>query len=262
MRPSRSLTRAAALVPSRLSPRLARVKNNLGQRTLFASGRPMSRREGSIVEAIRLDGQRPEPHFNLSRLYTRTVRLDKARERFGQASALDPDRVAQWNEDLDPNLNRFVVDMGLTADALTRREADALLSPSPLATRAWLRIAGPVPEAAAPMGAVVAMTLFGLLAAVRRRSVVVVPCSRCAMSAEVHLGAPESAPLCEQCQNLFIRNIPVDRRVRFEKEERIARYASLRLWGVRVGALVFPGFDAFLRDAPSKAVSSRGSPSS
>jgi hypothetical protein len=175
------------------------------------------------------------------------VRLDKARERFGEASALDPERVARWNEDLDPNLNRFVVDMGLTADALTRREADALLAPSPLATRAWLRLAGPVPEAAAPMAAAVTMLAFAVLAGVRRRSVIVVPCSRCALAAEVHLGAPESAPLCEQCQNLFIRNIPVDRRVRFEKEERIARYAAFRLWAVRLGALFFPGLASFLR---------------
>jgi tetratricopeptide (TPR) repeat protein len=99
-----SLTRAAAHVQAG-EPEAARIQNDLGN-ALFASGRPMAA-EKAYLEAIRLDGQRPEPHFNLSRLYTRTVRLDKARERFGQASALDPDRVAQWNEDLDPNLNRF-----------------------------------------------------------------------------------------------------------------------------------------------------------
>ncbi len=239
-----SLTRAASHVPPG-DPEAARIQNDLGN-ALFASGRPNAA-EKAYLEAIRLDGKRPEPYFNISRLYTRTVRLDKARERFGEASALDPERVARWNEDLDPNLNRFVVDLGLSADALTHREVDTLLSPSPLATRAWLRLAGPVPEAAAPMGASVVLVAFTVLAAVRRRSLVVVPCSRCALSAEVHLGAPESAPLCEQCQNLFIRNIPVDRRVRFEKEERIARYAAVRLWGVRAGALVFPGFASFLR---------------
>jgi len=239
-----SLDGAARHVPPG-NAEAARLQNDLGN-AFFASGRSNAA-EKAYLEAIRLDRRLPEPYFNISRLYTRTARVDKARERFAEGSALDPERVARWNADFDPNLNRFVVDLGLSADALTRRELETLLAPSPLATRAWLRLAGPVPEAVAPLGALVVLVVFTLLALIRRRTIVVVPCSRCAFSAEVHLGGPESAPLCEQCQNLFIRNIPVDRRVRFEKEERIARYAALRLWGLRAGGLVFPGFASFLR---------------
>ena len=68
--------------------------------------------------------------------------------------------------------------------------------------------------------------------------------------AEVDLGAAETAPLCEQCHNLFIRNIPVDRRIRFEKEERIARVRTLRLWGLRAAALVLPGLPSFVTGHP------------
>ena len=122
--------------------------------------------------------------------------------------------------------------------------------PTVLSNRAWLRLAGPVPEIIAPAGGVVLLLLFGVAAGLRTRSRIAVPCSRCANAAEVRLGAPETAPLCEQCNNLFIRNIPVDRRIRFEKEERIARFRLVRRWGLRASSLALPGLPSLLQGHP------------
>jgi Tfp pilus assembly protein PilF len=243
----KTLRRAAALVPAG-SPEAGLVKNNLAN-TLFATGRALSA-EKLYVEAIGLLPKAPEPYFNLSRLYTRTTQLEKARARFAEASALDPDRVAKWNEDTELNLNRWVADMDLSTDLLTRRELATLFAPSPLASRAWLQLAGPVPEYVAPVGCVATLLTFVVLGTFRKRLRIMAPCSRCALAAEVDLGAAETAPLCEQCHNLFIRNIPVDRRIRFEKEERIARVRTLRLWSLRGAALALPGLPSFVTGHP------------
>ena len=228
------------------------VRNNLAN-ALFAQGRPLEA-EKLYNEAISLLVQSPEPRFNLSRLYTRMGRLEQARKAFADASNLDPDRVASWNDDLDLNLNRFVVDMELSTESLTRRELATLFAPTVLSSRAWLRFAGPVPEAIAPVAAVVFLALVGVLGAMRKRMRLVVPCSRCAHAAEVLLGAQETAPLCEQCNNLFVRNIPVDRRIRFEKEERIARYRLVRQWGLRGASILLPGLPAMLSGHPLRGV--------
>ena len=247
----RALRQAAANVPPG-TPEAGLVKNNLAN-ALFASGRPVSA-EALYAEAATLLPGVPEPNFNLSRLHTRTTRLEKARERFALASAANPNRVAQWNDDLDLNLNRFVVDMELSADLLTRRELENVFAASPLAARAWLRLAGPVSEFVAPIGCAVTLLVFlGLLAA-RKRLRVAIPCSRCALAAEVDLGSPDTAPLCEQCQNLFVRNIPVDRRIRFEKEERIARYRVVRQWSIRATSLVLPGLASFVTGHPLRGL--------
>lgn len=244
-----TLRQALAHVPAG-SPESGLVRNNLGN-ALFAGGR-VAEAERQFQQAIQALPKAPEPAFNLSRLYTRTTRLETAQASFAAASALDPDRVALWNEDVDLNLNRFVVDMDLPADLLTARELQSLLAPSPLAARAWHQIAGPVPELVAPAGCMATLVAFGLLSVGRRRLRVVLPCSRCAMAAEVDRSAPETAPLCEQCHNLFIRNIPVDRRIRFEKEERIARYRTFRQWGLRSASVVLPGLSSFLTGHPAR----------
>lgn len=247
----KTLRRAAALVPS-ATPEAGLVANNLAN-ALFATGRAQSA-EKLYLDAIALLPKAPEPYFNLSRLYTRTTQLEKARARFAEASALNPDHVAKWNEDTDLNLNRWVVDLDLSADLLTRRELSTLFAPSSLANRAWLQLAGPVPEFVAPVGCVTTLLAFVVLRLSRKRLRIMSPCSRCALAAEVDLGAAETAPLCEQCHNLFIRNIPVDRRIRFEKEERIARVRTFRLWGLRSAALVLPGLPSFVTGHPLRGM--------
>ncbi len=241
------LEKAAAAAPT--GGEAGTVQNNLGN-AWFASGRPKAA-EAAYRAAIRQTPGEPAPYFNLHRLYQRTGRPQQAAEPLQSASKLDPRRVAAWTEDDDPSANRFVVDMDLPASSLTRRTVTDLLAPTDLATRGWLTLAGPVPEMAAPVGAVVTLLVCLTLALMRKRLRLTWPCGRCGRPAPVDLVAgPPERPLCGQCENLFVKNVPVDRRVRFEKEEAIARYASLRRWATRVAGVAMPGLVGLVRGEP------------
>jgi len=227
------------------------VMNNLAN-ARFASGR--SERAVTLYrEAAGLMPERAEPLFNLSRLYTRTGQLEQAKVEFSRALALETGRVSGWSDDNDLNLNRYVVDMPLEASGLLKREVSALFAPSPLAARAWLRLAGPVPEGAAPALAGASLVAFVILSASASRRKVVLACPRCGRGAEKRATSTESAPLCEQCHSLFVRNLPVDRRVRFEKDEEIARYRIARRWSLGVGGALIPGLGFALQGHPGRA---------
>ena len=228
------------------------VMNNLAN-ARFASGR--SERAVTLYrEAAALLPGRAEPLFNLSRLYTRTGQLEQSKVEFNRALALETARVSGWSDDTDLNLNRYVVDMPLEASGLLKREVDALFAPSPLAARAWLRLAGPVPEAVAPALACAALIAFAVLSASAGRRKVVLACPRCGRGAEKRATSTESAPLCEQCHSLFVRNLPVDRRVRFDKDEEIARYRTARTWSLGLGGALMPGFGSALQGHPGRAM--------
>lgn len=241
------LRRAEAAAPAQTAS-MGLVKNNLAN-ALFATGRHQSA-EALYKEAAVLLPRQPEPAFNLSRVYTRTGRIDDAKGQFARASALDSDRVAAWNDQLDLNLNRYVIDLALPSSALTIRELHDVLAKTVLASKAWSLIAGPVPEVAAPVLAAVSALAFLTILVSRRRIRVRVPCSRCARAADQRLTERASAALCEQCHSLFVRNIPVDRRVRFEKDEQIARWRAVRIWGTRLSGLIGPGVAAFVTGSP------------
>jgi tetratricopeptide (TPR) repeat protein len=225
------------------------VANNLGN-VMFAMGRLQSA-EQAYQRAVAALPSAAEPVFNLHRLYQRQTRLEESKEQMAKASGLSPERVATWNEDAEPNLNRYVVDLELPADQLTRRAFADLFSPTPLAARLWQVAAGPVPEMAAPLFAALALLLFGVLRALQSRMRVTRPCSRCADPAPVRLADEgESGRLCEPCTNLFVRNMPVDRRVRFQKEVEIGRTQLALRWGTRAAGLALPGLAGFMRGRP------------
>ncbi len=219
--------------------------NNLGN-LWFATGR--AKTAAAAYEKAR--GLLPTalaPPFNLYRLYHRTGKNESATAALGAASSIDAKRVAEWNADEDRHLNRYVVDLEIPADVLVERSLTQLFAPTAFSSRAWQVFAGPIPELAAPFAASLTLALFGLITMARKRMHLSWPCDRCGRPADwvVPEGRPED-PLCEQCLNLFVRNVPVDRRVRFEKEEAIGRYTSMLQWGTRAAGIVFPGFVSVL----------------
>ncbi len=225
------------------------VANNLGN-VRFAMGRLQSA-ERAYQQAVAALPNAVEPVFNLHRLYQRQTRLGESNEQMSKASALAPERVATWNEDAEPNLNRYVVDLELPADQLTRRAFSDLFSPTPLAARLWQVAAGPVPEMAAPLFAAITILLFGVLRAAQSRLRVTRPCSRCAHPAPVRLADEgEGGRLCEPCTNLFVRNLPVDRRIRYQKEVAIGRLQLALRWGTRIAGLLLPGLAGLMRGRP------------
>jgi len=220
--------------------------NNLGNVEL-AAGRPLAA-AAAYERARELAPRAPEPVFNMHRLQLATGEEEAAKRTVQEATALDTERVTAWSDDDARQLNRYVVDMDLPADVLTGRALSNVLAPTPFAHRVWVVLAGPVPEMAAPIGAGALMLVFVGTFGLRKRLRLTWPCSRCGRAAEVFVvdGPPEN-PMCEQCVNLFVRNIPVDRRIRFEKELAVARFQSVRRWGTRVAGLVLPGFGALVR---------------
>lgn len=225
------------------------VQNNLAN-AYFAAGRAKSA-ELAYDQARKHLPDEPGPLFNLHRLYQRTGRADLASPLMAQASKLDAQRVAAWTESDTPTANQFVVDLDLPATSMTRRAAADLLAPTDLSHRAWLTLAGPVPAMGAPIGAAMTLLLFGVLTALQPRLRLTWPCGRCGRPATVFLaqGRPDR-PQCDQCLNLFVRNVPVDRRVRFEKEEAIERHEAVRRWATRIGGAVVPGLAGLARGRP------------
>lgn len=218
----------------------ASVLNNLGN-VRFAQGRPKAA-EDAYNKARRRAREAAQPHFNLHRLYRRLGRSDDAEQAIQQASAVDAQAVAAWSQDEEPTVNRYVVDMPLPTTTLTRLAMADLFADTPFARRAWVVLAGPVPEMTAPFAALATLIVFGVLARLRPRMRLTWPCMRCARPAPSNLaGGPPDHPQCEQCVNLFVRNIPVDRRVRYQKEQTVARFSAFRRWGTRALGLFVPG---------------------
>lgn len=225
------------------------IYNNLGN-VLFALGHAGPAEE-AYQKARRRAREAPEPPFNLHRLYRRSGRADDAESAIQQASGIDAQLVAAWSQDDEPSVNRYVVDMELPASALIGRAMQDVLADTPLARRSWVMLAGPVPEMSAPLAALATLAIFVLIGRLRSRMRLTWPCVRCARPAPSPIAdGPPAHPQCEQCVNLFVRNIPVDRRVRFQKEQTVSRYSALRRWGTRGLGLLVPGTVDLVRGNP------------
>lgn len=242
-----SLLQAAADAAPR-GAAAATVHNNLGN-ALFAAGRGADA-EAAYKKAQTINPRAAEPLFNQHRLYRRMGRKAEAAEAMTAASAADRTAVSRWNQDDDLSLNRYVVDMPLPANLLTRRAFADLLSPTPLATRAWVLIAGPLPELTAPLGATV--TLLGCLVVfgMRRRLRLSWPCARTGRPVQVFMihGRPQ-LPLDDEYVAVFVHNKPVDRTVRYKLEATMSRWSAVQRWGTRICGLV-PGLLGMVRGRP------------
>lgn len=224
------------------------VQNNLGN-AFFAAGRAADA-ERAYQAAQQANPTAAEPHFNLHRLFRRMARKQQAAEALRAASQLDAEAVARWNQDDDLSLNRYVVDMRLPANLLTRRAFADLLAPTPLATRAWVLIAGPLPELTAPIGASATLLAYLLLLSMRRRLRLTWPCARTGRPVQVFMvhGRPD-ATYDDEYVAVFVHNTPSDRRDRFALEARMARFTSVKRWVTRACGVV-PGLVGMVRGRP------------
>lgn len=224
------------------------VQNNLGN-AFFAAGRAADAQR-AYQAAQQANPAAPQPHFNLHRLYRRQASKQQAAEALRAASQLDAEAVARWNQDDDLSLNRYVVDMRLPANLLTRRAFTNLLAPTPLATRAWVLIAGPVPELTAPIGATATLLAFLVLLSMRRRLRLTWPCARTGRPVRVFMihGRPD-ATYDDEYVAVFVHNKPSDRRDRYALEARMARFATIKRWVTRACGLV-PGLVGMVRGRP------------
>ena len=224
------------------------VQNNLGN-AFFAAGRAADA-QTAYQAAQQANPSAAQPHFNLHRLYRRMARKQQAAEALSAATQLDAEAVARWNQDDDLSLNRYVIDMRLPANLLTKRAFTDLLAPTPLATRAWVLIAGPLPELTAPIGASATLLAYLLLLSMRRRLRLTWPCARTGRPVQVFMihGRPD-ATFDDEYVAVFVHNKPSDRRDRFALEARMARFASVKRWITRACGLI-PGLVGMVRGRP------------
>ena len=249
---AKTLNEAIPLVSQR-SEALGIIKTNLGN-VRFATGH-IKAAERLYLEAHALLPKRPEPAFNLSRLYQRIDNAEKSRAFMREATDLSPDRVGAWSEDTETTFNRFVRDIDLPEEILIRRELSNLMSATPVASRIWVVMAGPVPEMTAPLVATMAVILFGVLTVVRRRMALTRPCLRCARPVPTFVGPPpRGGHQCDDCDRIFVQNVPVDRRIRFKKEESIARHTAFKRWGTRFAGVLLPGLPGLIRGLPIRGL--------
>lgn len=249
----RTLEDARSLVPNG-SADAAMMINNLGN-TLFARGYLETAEKYYLVGAKALP-TRAEPAFNLARLYERRGDEANAKNYIRKATQLDPSRVKVWISDTDDNLNRYVRDIDLPVEVLTQRELADVFSPTPFASRLWVVLAGPVPEMSAPLFAGVSLVLFAVLMALRRRTKLTRLCARCARPARLPASAPQprGGQMCDYVECLFASTMPVDRRVRFELEEKVARHRAFVRWTTRVVGVLLPGLVGLLRGLPLRGI--------
>lgn len=250
-----------ALKEAKGLPAKGLLYNNLGN-VYFAKGMPETAQlyYEKSSKALR---DSAVPLFNMHRLAARLGQAERSEEYIQKASFKDAQRVAGWSEDDDINLNRYVVDIDISSEQLTSRTFKGLFSSTPLAKRIWLSIAGPLPEMSAPLSVIVTLFALSLLMLVRQRMILSWPCSKCGKASLNALidGHPETR-LCHECHELFIQNKPVDRAVRFAKEDAISKINNLKkfsnmlfsffpgvvqmAWGRTIEGLLLVGISVFL----------------
>ncbi|MFN3196974.1 MAG: hypothetical protein ACE366_00970 [Bradymonadia bacterium] len=225
------------------------IFNNLGN-ALFATGRVITA-EKRYLEAKGLLPELPEPRFNLHRLYARTAQAAAADSNFQQASGLDAERVALWVNEDGTNLNRHVKDLPLSAEMLGAHVGPTWRN-GPLAQGVWLKAVGPLPVLTLPIAAVVTLLLAGLVTLRQKRLKLTRPCPRCGEPVRQLVPTASKKPdqLCDTCTDLFVRGLPMERRIRFSKEEQIDRHQKLLSIGTRITGLALPGWASVMRGRP------------
>ncbi|MBU0552561.1 tetratricopeptide repeat protein [Myxococcota bacterium] len=215
------------------------IYNNLGN-TYFAMGMPETAKSYYEKSSKALPDS-AIPLFNLHRLSARMGNSEDSEKYIQAASIKDSQEVAFWSEDDDINLNRYVIDIDISSEDLTSRTFRGVFHSTPLAKRIWLLIAGPLPEMSAPLSAVIALFAISLLALVRQRMILTWPCNKCGKSSLNALidGHPEYR-LCDECHEIFVQNKPIDRAVRFAKEDSISKFNNLKKFSNMLFSF-FPG---------------------
>lgn len=224
------------------------IQNNLAN-ALFATGRVATAEKRYLKAKVALP-QAPEPRFNLHRLYARTAQAQAAEAQLKQASALGAEQVARWVDEDQANYNRYVKDLPLGAEGLAlSTEQDQ--PPGALARSSWLILVGPVPWLTLPVAALMALLGCGFITARQSRLRLTRRCPRCGVGVRQQIPTASKRPdqLCDTCTDIFVRGVPMERRLRFAKESQIDRRHKILSWGTAALG-VLPGLAPLSRGRP------------
>ncbi len=200
-------------------------------------------------------------HWNMARLLQRRYEtygeqaagdVDRARESFLKAQALDPDLPTSTEVPKEGGAaNSLLRLVNLPAETLF---AFAKSNEAPKRVRAQLSLMllGDVSEPFAylyPVFVSAALVAFGSLS---RRLAAARPCSRCASAVSIR-GAPElsvGSQLCSQCVNVFTKRNAVLASAKVRKQLEIARYEAARDRTTSLLGVVFSGVGHLFAGSP------------
>jgi len=103
-------------------------------------------------------------------------------------------------------------------------------------------LVGDAPKVSAPILVACGAALLFLLQILRSRLETFWPCSKCSEPTTIQVRDLEvSVPVCSRCTEVFLMNRPVDRRVRYLREQAVNRTSFYRRYWSRLMTLVLPG---------------------
>lgn len=239
-----------ALIPINGKPasrRIQAVLHNAFGNTYFGLQR-MEQAQVHYEKASALMPDSAVPVYNLHRVYAETGRKEEAEASARNASRIDAQAVVRWDAEEGKELNRVVNELTIGHQAyfalLGSLAIDNLGGMSPL----WVQLVGTEAALSTPLNAGIALLFITIMGFMRPQMRLQWPCERCACGVSVRLVDLDlTAPVCDQCTNIFLRSVPVDRRVRFAKEASVARTGFARRWLTRVASLAFPGAAHLMR---------------
>ena len=189
-------------------------------------------------------------HYDLSKLYLRTSDMEKAAAARDKAEREAGEFLRRFGSDDDFSANRYLVDVPVPEAKLA---ALAAQDGAPDAIAAWVRarIAGGLPDALWPWGAVALVAVLWAAGLAGRRVAVSAPCERCGRPACRRCDASAGA-LCGQCVNVFVKKGVVEARDRLRKEAQVRLHQQLAHHVTRILAVVAAGAAQLWDGAPVK----------
>jgi tetratricopeptide (TPR) repeat protein len=227
-----------------MDPTDHRSRNNLAVLTFVAGEEEEARR--AFEQAVQSD--LVEPRLNLSLILADDGQFERADQLLMEARDLDPALTEAFTaSDGSRSSAARLMEVPLPDTLLWRRltqvdsgEREAVVD------RLWRPLGGHTPVGWFPM-LVVGLALVAAVA-LRRRQSLSTPCTRCGRPAT----RDPSAPLCEQCQSVFVSAVAVEPRMRADKEAEVRAYQRRRRFVER--ALSPFGVGLLLGDRPLTGV--------
>ncbi len=199
-------------------------------------------------KAMQLAPGSAAPVFNLHRVHAELGDKEESEAMARVASRLEPRAVVRWQAEEGGQLNRVIIDLEPSRAAfvvlMAERAWVALKEPSSI----WTKLVGARVVPAVSVSAGLCLIFMFVVGRLRSRLRIEWPCDRCALPVPVRLVDIDlTSPVCEQCTNIFLRTVPVDRRVRYAKETMVTRWATARRWLTRTVSFVAPGISQLVR---------------
>jgi tetratricopeptide (TPR) repeat protein len=232
----------------------AAIANNLGN-VMFLK-RDLNSALTFYDQAARLAPNRPEPYYNLSRLYYAALDLEKAKQMRESASRLNEQLVRSQNQRAESGWARdAVMDMPFEQSWLMVEESGPRQAYQRAARQLWRWFGGVLEPAQFSAMATLWLTVLLVLGLAARRWRLSQPC--------VHCGQPvcrscdpqlPDLSTCSQCHHLLRRQDVVDARAKIAKEIQVRKYRRRLQRMAQFLTILLPGTGQMIKEHTGRAV--------